>query len=109
MAGSLKYGQATASLVVGKWSAASRKNTLAAALKEWGMLRRTLHAANRCAGGSADRHGAPETPHCASPSCVGVPFTVLAATSVTRVRCGPAAPVGGGAVTCWEPIYPSTG
>ncbi|WP_433239442.1 Tn3 family transposase [Streptosporangium sp. CA-135522] len=49
------------------------------------------------------------TPHCASPSCVGAPFTVLAATSVTRVRCGPAAPVGGGAVTYWEPIYPSTG
>ncbi|MEQ4724612.1 Tn3 family transposase [Nonomuraea sp. B19D2] len=45
MAGSLKYGQATASLVVGKWSAASRQNTLAAALKEWGLLRRTLHAA----------------------------------------------------------------
>jgi TnpA family transposase len=45
MAGSLKYGQATASLVVGKRSAASRQNTLAAALKEWGMLRRTLHAA----------------------------------------------------------------
>ncbi|MFC4015380.1 Tn3 family transposase [Nonomuraea purpurea] len=45
MAGSLKYGQATASLVVGKWSAASRQNTLAAALKERGMLRRTLHAA----------------------------------------------------------------
>ncbi|GAA2420343.1 Tn3 family transposase [Nonomuraea africana] len=35
MAGSLKYGQATASLIVGKWSAASRQNTLAAALKEW--------------------------------------------------------------------------
>ncbi|WP_338324647.1 DUF4158 domain-containing protein [Nonomuraea polychroma] len=64
---------------------------------------------HRCAGGSADRHEAPETPHCARPSCVGVPFTVLAAASVTRVRCGPAAPVGGGAVTCWEPIYPSTG
>ena len=45
MAGSLKYGQATASLVVGKWSAASRQNTLAAGLKEWGMLRRTIHAA----------------------------------------------------------------
>jgi TnpA family transposase len=45
MAGSLKYGQATASLVVGKWSAASRQNTLAAAVKEWGMLRRTIHAA----------------------------------------------------------------
>ncbi|MGI5490344.1 Tn3 family transposase [Microtetraspora malaysiensis] len=45
MAGSLKYGQATASLVVGKWLAASRQNTLAAALKEWGMLRPTLHAA----------------------------------------------------------------
>jgi TnpA family transposase len=44
-AGSLKYGQATASLVVGKWSAASRQNTLAAALKEWGTLRRTIHAA----------------------------------------------------------------
>lgn len=44
MAGSLKYGQATASLIVGKWSAASRQNTLAAALKEWGSLRRAIHA-----------------------------------------------------------------
>lgn len=45
MAGSLKYGEATASLIVGKWSAASRQNILAAALKEWGVLRRTIHAA----------------------------------------------------------------
>src|SRR5208282_4157290 len=45
MAGSLKYGQATASLIVGKWSAAPRQNALAAALKEWGMLRRTIHTA----------------------------------------------------------------
>jgi len=45
MAGSLKFGEATASLIVGKWSAASRQNTLAAALKEWGTLRRTIHAA----------------------------------------------------------------
>ena len=45
MAGSLKFGQATASLIVGKWSAASRQNTLAAALKEWGLLQRTIHAA----------------------------------------------------------------
>jgi Tn3 transposase DDE domain len=45
MAGLLRYGQAAASLVVGKWSAASRQNTLAAALKEWGTLRRTIHAA----------------------------------------------------------------
>ncbi len=45
MGGSLKYGQASASLIVGKWSASSRQNTLAAALKEWGMLRRTIHAA----------------------------------------------------------------
>jgi TnpA family transposase len=37
--------QATASLIVGKWSAAPRQNTLAAALKEWGMLRRTIHTA----------------------------------------------------------------
>ena len=42
---SLKYGQASASLIVGKWSASSRQNTLAAALKEWGTLRRTIHAA----------------------------------------------------------------
>jgi TnpA family transposase len=40
MAASLKYGQATASLIVGKWSAASRQNTLAAALKEWGLLQK---------------------------------------------------------------------
>ncbi|MEU4381746.1 Tn3 family transposase [Micromonospora echinofusca] len=45
MAGSLKFGQATASLIVGKWSAASRQNTLAIALKEWGTLRRTIHSA----------------------------------------------------------------
>jgi len=45
MAGSLKFGEATASLIVGKWSAASRQNTLAAALKEWGTLRRTIHSA----------------------------------------------------------------
>jgi len=45
MGGPLKYGQASASLIVGKWSAASRQNTMAAALKEWGMLRRTIHTA----------------------------------------------------------------
>ncbi|MGH3831817.1 MAG: Tn3 family transposase [Pseudonocardiaceae bacterium] len=32
-------------MIVGKWSASSRQNTLAAVLKEWGMLRRTIHAA----------------------------------------------------------------
>ena len=45
VAGSLKFGEATASLIVGKWSGASRQNTLAAALKQWGLLRRTIHAA----------------------------------------------------------------
>lgn len=45
MAGSLKVGQATASLIVGKWLAASRQNTLAGALKEWGTLRRTIPSA----------------------------------------------------------------
>jgi Tn3 transposase DDE domain len=45
VAGSLKYGQATASLVVVKWPAASRQNTLAAGLKERGTSRRTIHAA----------------------------------------------------------------
>ena len=45
MGGSLKFGEATAPLIVGKWSAASRQNTLAAAPKEWGRMRRTIHAA----------------------------------------------------------------
>jgi TnpA family transposase len=39
LAGSLKFGHATASLLVGKLSASSRQNALAAALKEYGALR----------------------------------------------------------------------
>src|SRR6266851_4233955 len=34
MGGSLKYGQASASLIDGKWPASSRQNTMAAALKQ---------------------------------------------------------------------------
>ncbi|MGA6160412.1 Tn3 family transposase [Stenotrophomonas sp. NPDC087984] len=45
LAGSIKFGQATASLIVGKPSASSRQNTLTAALKEYGALRRTVYAA----------------------------------------------------------------
>ncbi|WP_306970442.1 Tn3 family transposase [Streptomyces afghaniensis] len=45
LAGSLKYGHATASLIVGKLSASSRQNALAAALKEYGAIRRTVYAA----------------------------------------------------------------
>jgi TnpA family transposase len=45
LAGSLKFGHATASLIVGKLSASSRQNGLAAALKEYGALRRTIYAA----------------------------------------------------------------
>ncbi|MEO6089760.1 MAG: Tn3 family transposase [Umezawaea sp.] len=45
LAGSLKFGHATASLLVGKLSASSRQNTLAAALKEYGAMRRTIYAA----------------------------------------------------------------
>jgi TnpA family transposase len=41
----LKFGHATASLVVGKLSASGPQNTLAAALKEYGLLRRTIYAA----------------------------------------------------------------
>jgi TnpA family transposase len=37
--------RATASLLVGKLSASTRQNTLAAALKEYGALRRTIYAA----------------------------------------------------------------
>ena len=45
LAGSFKFGHATASLIVGKLSASSRQNALAAALKEYGALRRTIYAA----------------------------------------------------------------
>lgn len=45
VAGSLKFGRATASLLVGKLSASGRQNALAAALKEYGALRRTIYAA----------------------------------------------------------------
>jgi len=45
LAASLKYGHVTASLIVGKLSRADRQNTLAAALKEYGLLRRTVYAA----------------------------------------------------------------
>ncbi|MEU6010142.1 Tn3 family transposase [Streptomyces sp. NPDC047453] len=54
LAGSLKFGHATASLLVGKLSASGRQNALAAALKEYGALRRTVYAAGtwrtRCTG-----------------------------------------------------------
>jgi TnpA family transposase len=45
LAGSLKYGHATASLIVGKLPASSRQNALAAALKKHGAIRRTIYAA----------------------------------------------------------------
>jgi TnpA family transposase len=46
LAGSLKFGHATASLIVGKLSRSDRQqNAFAAALKEWGALRRTIYAA----------------------------------------------------------------
>ncbi|WP_413812666.1 Tn3 family transposase [Streptomyces sp. OE57] len=41
----MQYGHATASLIVGKLSASSRQNALAAALKEYGAIRRTIYAA----------------------------------------------------------------
>ncbi|WSY62260.1 transposase [Nocardia sp. NBC_00881] len=42
LAGSLKVGHATASLLVGKLSASGRQDALAAALKECGTLCRTV-------------------------------------------------------------------
>jgi len=45
LAASLKYGHLTASLIVAKLSRADRQNTLAAALKEYGALCRTVYAA----------------------------------------------------------------
>jgi hypothetical protein len=44
LAGSLKFGHATASLLVGKLSASGRQNALAAALKGYGAMRRTIYA-----------------------------------------------------------------
>lgn len=44
LAASLKYGHATASLVVAKLHAASRRSALAQALVEFGGLQRTLYA-----------------------------------------------------------------
>jgi len=44
LAASLKYGHVTASLIVGKLSRVDRQNTLATALKEYGLLRRTIYA-----------------------------------------------------------------
>ncbi|MFE3262267.1 Tn3 family transposase [Nocardia sp. NPDC059229] len=44
LAGSLKFGHATASLLVGKLSAFGRQNALAAALKEYRAMRRTIYA-----------------------------------------------------------------
>jgi hypothetical protein len=49
LAGPIKFGQATASLIVGKLSASSRQNTLATALKEYGAIRRTTYAARNLA------------------------------------------------------------
>jgi TnpA family transposase len=45
LAASVKFGHAPASLLVGKLSAAGRQNALAAALKEYGALVRTIYAA----------------------------------------------------------------
>lgn len=45
LAGSLKFGHATASLLSGKRSASSWQNVLAAALEEDGTMRRTIDAA----------------------------------------------------------------
>jgi TnpA family transposase len=45
LAASLKFGHATASLIVGKLSASDRQNALTAALKEYGALRETIYAA----------------------------------------------------------------
>ncbi|MEU8138243.1 Tn3 family transposase, partial [Streptodolium elevatio] len=45
LAASLKFGHATASLPVGKLSTSGRQNALAAALKEYGAVRRTIYAA----------------------------------------------------------------
>lgn len=44
LAGSLKFGHATASLLVGKLSASGRQNALAAAVEEYPAMRRTVYA-----------------------------------------------------------------
>lgn len=44
LSASLKYGHATAPLVVGKLHASSRRSAVAQALMEYGGLQRTLYA-----------------------------------------------------------------
>jgi len=44
LSASLKYGHATASLMVGKLHASSRRSAVAQALREYGGLQRTLYA-----------------------------------------------------------------
>jgi TnpA family transposase len=86
MGGSLKYGQASASLIVGKWSAASRQNTMASALKEWGMLRRTIHTARYLADPRrpAADHPAAETRASRCTRCAGTCTTPSRAPSPSR-------------------------
>jgi TnpA family transposase len=43
LTGSLKFGHATGSLPVGKLSNSGRQNALAAALKGYGAMRRTIY------------------------------------------------------------------
>lgn len=67
IAASLKYGHATASLVVGKLHAASRRSAVAQALVEYGAIQRTLYSLRYLADEAA--------PH---PSVVKRPFDDMA-------------------------------
>lgn len=72
LAGSLKFGHATASLLVGKLTASGRQNALAAALKEYGAMRRTLYACRYLTTGARSRASStranPSTPSNAASS-----------------------------------------
>nr|WP_245720339.1 transposase [Nocardia uniformis] len=57
LAGSLKFGHATASLLVDKLSASGRQNALAAALEKYGAIRRgSFRVSCRGPRGPALRH-----------------------------------------------------
>lgn len=56
VAASVKYGHASAAIVVGKLCSSRRQqNTLTAAIKEWGLLQRTIYAARYLADDTYQR------------------------------------------------------
>ncbi|OKI28588.1 hypothetical protein A6A25_30705 [Saccharothrix sp. CB00851] len=85
VAGSLQFGHATASPLVGKLSAPGRQNALSTALKEYGALLRTVYAARYLADpptiGGGSRGSSTRASRCTRSNAT--------CSTRTRARCGP--------------------